>query len=53
MILAMQRWTKCFEELQVIIRSKIACNGKTCKNKWNCLNGDYKEDRKLSYRYMS
>ncbi len=53
MILATQRWTNFFEELQVIIRSKIACNGKMCKNKWNCLNGDYREDCKLSYRYMS
>jgi hypothetical protein len=53
MILATQRWTKFFEDLQVIIRLKIACNGKMCKNKWNCLNGDYKEDCKLSYKYMS
>ncbi len=53
MILATQRWTTFFEELQVIIRSKIACDGKMCKNKWNCLNGDYREDFKLSYRYMS
>ncbi len=49
----MQRWTNFFEELQVIIRSKFACNGKTCKNKWNCLNGDYREDCKLSNRCMS
>jgi len=31
MILATQTWTNFFEELEVIIRSKIACNGRRVK----------------------
>jgi hypothetical protein len=32
-----------FEKLQIVTRSKIACNNKRCKDKWNCLNNDYKK----------
>jgi hypothetical protein len=31
MILATKRWTNFLEELEVIIRSKIACNGRRVK----------------------
>jgi hypothetical protein len=30
------------QKIQVITRSKNLHNGKMCKDKWNCLNGNYK-----------
>jgi hypothetical protein len=42
MILITQRWTNCFENLQVITSSKTSCNGKMCKDEWNFLNDNYK-----------
>ncbi len=38
-----QRCTNFFEKLQIITRSKIECNNKRSKDKWNCLNNDYKK----------
>jgi hypothetical protein len=40
---ATQKWDKFVEELQTFIESKIAHIGKTCKDKWNKLNSNFKK----------
>jgi len=41
-ILATKRWNKLSKDLSSKINSKTPRNEKMCKDKWNCINNDYK-----------
>jgi len=36
-------WNKISKELQKMIKNKMPRNGKTCKDKWNGINSDFKK----------
>ncbi len=38
-----QRWNKLLSDLQAIRHFKTPRINKMCKNKWNCIHGDYKQ----------
>jgi hypothetical protein len=47
MIHVAQKWNKILKDMQAITKSKTPYNGKMWKNKWKCINSNYK--KKVNY----